>query len=419
MSYLKLTIGAVVAIIAWLVFVFFGAFYGWWMFRAAPAGDTDLFFDYASERLQAENPGNAALVLIENGRVSRDYYSSAADAVNANTVFSTASMSKWFAAYAAMKLAEEGRLDLDSPVSDYLSRWNLPPSEFDNEEVTVRRLLSHTAGFADGLGFGDYHPGESLPSLESSLRNPRASSSERVRIGVSLAPGSEWRYSGGGYLLLELIVEEASDRSFEQYLQQSVFGPLDMSRSGYRYIGNYDNNAGSYATDGERADTFRYASKAATAFVTSATDLTKFVLSQIPQSRYPSSLGADSIAAMREAHGQTLGIDIWGLGTILYSPTAAGDFVFGHDGANDPAINTTARINPDNGDAVIVLLTGHPSLASNIGSEWVLWQTGYPDVLATDRVIASMFLPGGIGVLIVLILCLRAVFRHLARRDAQ
>jgi len=57
---------------------------------------------------------------------------------------------------------------------------------------------------------------------------------------------------------------------------------------------------------------------------------------------------------MREPHGRTSGFDVWCLGTILYSATKGGDFLFGHDGGNDPAINSTARINPENGDAIIV-----------------------------------------------------------------
>jgi hypothetical protein len=88
----------------------------------------------------------------------------------------------------------------------------------------------------------------------------------------------------------------------------------------------------------------------------------------------------------------------------LYSPTDNGDFVFGHDGANDPAINTAVRINPDNNDAIIILVTGSPSIATDIGSQWVLWQTGYPDVLNTNVIIDSMYLPLLLGLLILLLI---------------
>jgi hypothetical protein len=100
---------------------------------------------------------------------------------------------------------------------------------------------------------------------------------------------------------------------------------------------------------------------------------------------------------MTEPHGRTLGLDIWGLGVALYAPTASGAYVYGHDGANTPAINTTVRINPDNGDAVIVLVTGNPSLATAIGSEWTRWQTGVVDFLSIERALRSALVPWFLG----------------------
>jgi hypothetical protein len=130
--------------------------------------------------------------------------------------------------------------------------------------------------------------------------------------------------------------------------------------------------------------------------------LSRFVLAQIPQSGANRVLPLQTIAIMREPHGRSFGADIWGLGTMLYAPTPAGDSVFGHDGGNEPAINSTARINPDTGDALIILETGHPSLATTIGSQWVLWQTGSPDFLDVDSVIASMVRPATAGSLLIL-----------------
>lgn len=88
---------------------------------------------------------------------------------------------------------------------------------------------------------------------------------------------------------------------------------------------------------------------------------------------------------MREPEAKVAGLPIWGLGTILYAQTAGGDYVFGHDGANDPAINASVRINPENGDALIVLVSGHPSLATDLGARWVLVETGKPDIFTLMR----------------------------------
>ena len=91
-----------------------------------------------------------------------------------------------------MSLVEQNRIDLDAPVSRYLTRWQLPNSEFDNDGVRIRRLLSHTAGLTDGLGFGDYAGQETLPATEEALSSPRASNGAKTQIIVGQEPGSEF-----------------------------------------------------------------------------------------------------------------------------------------------------------------------------------------------------------------------------------
>lgn len=392
---------------SWLAFVFVTAFFGWWMKPIAEPENSLEFFKEAVSQLQSENPtGNSALVIIEQGIVFDDFYSESVTNVDSNTVFNTASMSKWITAAGVMKLVQQGRLQLDEPVSKYLTRWQLPESNFDNSQVTVRRLLSHTAGFNDGLGFGDYLASEQLPTLEESLCNPRSSSEEDVQLGVSVEPGTEWIYSGGSYLILELIVEEVTGESFEEYMQEEIFDPLGMTRTSYSIITDFENNAGSIAMNGEPAPVYQYASSAATALATTSNDLIRFVMAQIPDISTSNVLSKETLESMREPHGRSFGADIWGLGTMLYAPATEGDFVFGHDGGNDPAINSIARINPITGDAIIILETGHPSLATEIGSQWVLWQTGTPDFLDIENVIASMILPlgsGSAGILLIAI----------------
>lgn len=224
-----------------------------------------------------------------------------------------------------------------------------------------------------------------------------------MTIAVGSEPGSEWIYSGGGYLILELLVEEVSGEDFAAFTRRAILDPLGMTRSGYGYLGEMSNSAGSYDARGQRATVYRYACKAATGFITSAHDLTRFVLAQLPGTR-DKPLRQATIDAMREPQASVLGLDIWGPGTVLYAATASGDHVFGHDGVNDPAINTSARINPDTGDAIIVLETGSPSLATVLGYHWVFWQTGRPDFIGLreelQRVV-PLLLGGAIGILVL------------------
>ncbi|MDO9478106.1 MAG: serine hydrolase domain-containing protein [Pseudohongiella sp.] len=383
-----------------------------------PHGETEEFFQWASLELESKNAGNAALLVIAEGEVVAEYYSSSHDSIDGSTVFLTASMSKWFAANGVMKLVQDGLIDLDMPVSSYLTRWEFPSSEFDNNQVTTRRLLSHTAGLVDGLGFGDYSADEEIPALEDSLSNPRASNNRDVEIVVGIEPGSVWRYSGGGYLILQLLIEEVTGTTFREYMAKTFFEPLGMTRSTYIYMGDIENNAGSYDRNGQAAPIYKYASDAATGFITSSSDLARFVLAQIPGQGNDAILDQSTLETMRQPHGRTLGVDIWGLGTILYSPTEGGDFVFGHDGANDPAINSAVRINPESKDAIVILATGGPPIATNIGSQWVLWQTGYPDVLNSESIIKSMYLPMLVGLLILLLTSIYMGHRY-QRRSQQ
>ena len=422
---MKNILGAVGMALLWAIFVLVAAFYGWWMKPVVEEGDSDAFFTYARDTLQAENQGNAALLMLVDGHIAHEYYSSNHDAVDAATHFSLASMSKWFTAYGALQLVESGAISLDAPVNSVLSRWQLPASEFDLDGVTLRTLLSHTAGLEDGLGFGDFKANETLPSLEQSLAAPRASGGRDTQIAVTAPPGQSWQYSGGGYLVLELLIEEVSGQRFDEFMQRNVFDPLGMQHSGYEFIGRYENNAGSYTAQGKPAELYQYASKAATALTMSPQDVAIFVSAQLDpaaaatQDSSSTGLGLlnlQSLRAMRAPHAQALGADIWGLGTMLFAPTASGDFVFGHDGGNDPAINTVARVNPDSGDALIVLLTGHPSLATRIGSDWVLWQTGMPDFLASEAVIESMVMPLLLGLLLLFVI---AVVRARSAKHAE
>ena len=405
LNWIKLFFAWVFASVICAVLSLTAAFYGWWVEEVADRENYDQFFDWAQKEIDTKTSGASALILIEDGRVVRQFYKGGVDK---DTLFPTASLSKWITALAVMSLVEKSLVHLDAPISDYLTRWQLPNSEFDNNGVTVRRLLSHTAGLTDGLGFGDYQSDEVLPSTEAELNNPRASNKADVKIIVGREPGGEFLYSGGGYLILQLLVEEVSKVEFADYVTKAILHPLEMHRSTYKFLGDQVNAVQSFDVDGSLAPTYMYASPAATSFASSASDLSKLVQALLNEKNFP--LDSDTVLLMREPHGFLMNFGIWGLGTILYVQAPHGDFVFGHDGANEPAINTSVRLNPETSDGFVMLVSGHPSLASSIGSEWVLWQTGYPDFLSSDRALKSALFPMlvcSLGILLLLVLRLR------------
>lgn len=384
----RVVVPTLLALLVWVGVVIAGTVQGCWRDRLAPPGDRRAFLDAASDRIDGSGAGNAVLALLEGGDLVGRHQLSTGEPVGLDSVFQVASLSKWVSAWGVLRLVEQGRLDLDAPVSRYLTRWSLPAGDFDLDGVTARRLLSHTAGLTDGLGYAGFPPGTPVQSIEDSLSHaddavPGASGV--VRVGEE--PGSSWRYSGGGFTLLQLIVEERSGEPFERFMQREVLGPLGMRHSTFTWPeGGGDRRlAIFYDVDGEPAPHYRYTALAAASLYTSANDLVRFLQAHLPgRDGSPPGRGVLSPATleeMRRPHGSRLGRDLYGLGTMLYARNGSGGFVIGHDGNNGPAINTAARLDPASGDAIVVLETGHPVLASRIAGEWVFWKTGNVDFL--------------------------------------
>ena len=394
-------------LVLWAVVVFVGTSEGWWKQTLAPRGDTARFMDAAARLVDSSNAGNAVFAVIENGSVHDVHAVSVGDAVDVNTVFQTASLSKWITAWGVMALVEDRKLDLDAPVSTYLTRWTLPESKFDNNKVTVRRLLSHTAGLTDGLGYAGFEPGAAVQSLEESLKRPAdVSPGASGVVEVGYEPGSEWRYSGGGYAILQLLIEEVSGESFEGYMQRVIFRPLGMARSSYHWTPTDGSTLATfYDADSKPSTHYRFSAVAATSLYTSASDITRFVQAHLPgKNGEPIGRGVLAPATINEMwqpHGSKFGEDIWGLGTILYASNNKGGFVVGHDGSNEPAINAAARLNPATGNGIVILETGKPLLATQLAGEWVFWETGNLDFLAFKIAMPGMLRLIGLGSLVI------------------
>jgi hypothetical protein len=97
-----------------------------------------------------------------------------------------------------------------------------------------------------------------------------------------------------------------------------------------------------------------------------------------------------------------MGADIWGLGTLLFSTTNNNDFIIGHAGKSTPPINTAIRLNPETGDGIIILETGHSIIATKLASEWVFWKTGKVDTLLFPMLIKRMVQTIGIGWVVII-----------------
>jgi CubicO group peptidase (beta-lactamase class C family) len=149
--------------------------------------------------------------------------------VTSATLFQAGSVSKSVAAMGALRLVESGKLSLDTDVNATLKGWRVPENEFTKDsKVTLRRILSHSAGITVH-GFGGYAVGEQVPTLLQVLDG--GGNSDPIR--VDMVPGTRWRYSGGGYTIMQEMVIEVTGESFPRYMRENVLDPLGMAASSY------------------------------------------------------------------------------------------------------------------------------------------------------------------------------------------
>ena len=147
--------------------------------------------------------------------------------VTARTLFQAASISKPVAALAALQLVQEGRVALDADVDQYLTSWRVPVNSFTAEApVTLRGLLTHRAGLSVS-GFPGYGPEEAVPDAVGVLEG--RGNTDPVR--VVLPPGERWRYSGGGYTVMQQLVADVRGAPFPDVMRRHVLDPIGMVRS--------------------------------------------------------------------------------------------------------------------------------------------------------------------------------------------
>lgn len=153
-----------------------------------------------------------------------------AEKIDVNTAFSTASISKPITAIVCAILEEKGLINLDDPISKYIKRWELPKSDFTKDtEVTWKHLLSHTAGTSQS-GFHDYYEGDSIPTIVQSLNGillPRT----KEPIKFLFKPGTNWEYSGGGYVIVQLALEDHLHKPMSAIVKEYLLDPLQLKNS--------------------------------------------------------------------------------------------------------------------------------------------------------------------------------------------
>jgi CubicO group peptidase (beta-lactamase class C family) len=191
---------------------------------------------------------SVSLALVDGGALSwaRAY----GPGVSTRTLYQAASLSKLVTAVAALRLAQQGRLDLDRDVNEVLVSWRLPASHLTRgHPVTVRGLLSMTGGVGVP-GYLGYEPGAALPSLEQILDGRPPANSAPVR--VEYVPGTRYAYSGGGYEILQALIQDVTGKPFADALHDLVLRPAGMADS--RFDQPLPSALAAQAATGHRAD---------------------------------------------------------------------------------------------------------------------------------------------------------------------
>lgn len=301
--------------------------------------------------------------------------------IDQNTLFQAGSISKPIAALAVLKLVEDNKLDLDTDVNEYLTDWKVPESKFTEEEkVTLRNLLTHTAGMTVH-GFPGYKPNDTFPDITTVLKGE----GNTAAIYVDTIPGSIWRYSGGGYTVMEKVVEDVTGMPFEVYMERHILKPLGMQNSTYAQPlpdELHTKVSAAYNSKGEMIEGkwHNYPEQAAAGLWTTPTDLATYMI------EIQESLKGKSNKVLSKEFTElmlTKNKNDWGLGPSLKG--AADSLIFGHGGKN--AGFTNNLIGFAHGDDGIIVMTNADNGGKLMGeiitsiSEYYNWGISKPRII--------------------------------------
>ncbi|MFY9174170.1 MAG: serine hydrolase domain-containing protein [Peptococcia bacterium] len=312
------------------------------------------------------------------------------------------SISKSVTAWAVLKLAEEGKLNLDDPVEKYLKGWELLASDYPSDGVTVKRLLCHTAGLPLGDVFTLYSPDEAMPSLKESLTHSAI---------VFQMPGKAFSYSNVGYNLLELMIEEVTGMDFGQYMKNEVLYPLGMYHSDFEWS---EKSLASvplgYTLDGEPVSPYQYPERASGGLIATAEDIARFCIAGMPNFSAQQVLAGSAIEQLYSAQAESLGIysavfDAYGFGYYTEG-LADGKLAVSHGGQGTGWMSHFHAV-PETGDAIVILTNSQRSwpFISSLLNGWARW-CGFSPPGMTRILLLECFFWGLIGLIAAIALCL-------------
>ena len=271
--------------------------------------------------------------------------------VTTRTLFQAGSISKPVAATGALYLVEQGKLSLDEDVNQRLKSWKVPENEFTKDQkVTLRRIMSHTAGLTVH-GFPGYDVDALMPTMVQIFNGERPANTQPIRVDT--VPGTKWRYSGGGVTIEQVLMTDVTGKPFPALMREMVLDKIGMSDSSYEQplpAARAAMTAGGTYIDGKpvHGKWHIYPEMAAAGLWTTPTDLAKFAI-EIALSRQGRANHVLSQKMTQEM--LTPVMNEVGLGFFLDKNNPG---QFGHDGA-DEGFQALLTMNADTGNGVAIM----------------------------------------------------------------
>lgn len=338
----------------------------WWawayLFLALPITvQADRIDDVVAAEMRAHHIIGLSLAIIDGGKIVRAKGYGFTDKegktpVTSSTLFLAGSISKSVAAVGALHLVEQGRLSLDEDVNARLRSWKVPENEFTKQQkVTLRRILSHTAGLTV-RGFPGYRATSPVPSLTQVLDGVKPANTPAIR--VDLVPGSKWRYSGGGYTVMQEMLIDVTGQPFPKYMRATVLKPFGMNDSTYEQPlpeTERSRAAAGHYINGNEVEGRRhvYPEMAAAGLWTTATDLARFAIG-LQESLAGKSNSVLSQATARrmlvnERNNDGLGVFLGGNGKTLR---------FFHEGV-DAGFDASMNAYAETGQGAVIMINAN------------------------------------------------------------
>lgn len=323
-------------------------------------GEFISFYDARINHLMdAYNVPGADIALIRNHEIvfNRQYgvtNTTTETAVDEGTLFRMGTLTKTMTATAVMHLIENTELELDSRLYDHMDAYRLEDSEFNEESITIRQLLSHTAGLTGEADFRHYPPdaGHSV----SDILDGHAFLERAVMVHPA---GEMFEYTYHGYLLLELLITDLSGLSSDAYVDIHILSPLGMDDT--TYSPDAHDVASSHDISGNPLSYYAYPYRGPSGLFSTAHDTAVFFNAFMHHERNDGLiLSMEGILAMHD--GVMEARDFYGW---VSDETGLGFFVEHHDnalavfhtGEGEGAV-ALAYIYPETGDGIVVMTNG-------------------------------------------------------------